>query len=66
MNREDIIRMAREAGLWPAVTDMFPKEVERFAQLVAQAEREACIKACEEEIVRVKRSEEHTSELQSH
>lgn len=40
MNREDIIRMAREAGLWPAVTDVFPKELERFAALVAAAERE--------------------------
>jgi hypothetical protein len=34
MNRDDIIRLAREAGLWPAVTDMFPKELERFAALV--------------------------------
>ncbi len=44
MDREDIIRMAREVGLWPAVTDMFPKELERFAALVAAAEREACAK----------------------
>ena len=41
MTRDDIIRMAREAGLWPAVTDVFPKELERFASLVAAAEREA-------------------------
>ena len=41
MNREDIIRMAREAGLWPAVTDTFPKELQVFAALVASAEREA-------------------------
>jgi len=46
MNRDDIIRMAREAGLWPAVTDVFPKELERFAALVAAAEREACAKVC--------------------
>lgn len=42
MNREDIIRMAREAGLDPDLwnyTDAF----ERFAALVASAEREACI-----------------------
>ena len=43
MNRDDIIRMAREAGLWPAVTDVFPKELERFAALVAEHEREAVI-----------------------
>ena len=47
MNREDIIRMAREAGLDPDLwnyTDAF----ERFAVLVAAAERRACAEACEE------------------
>ena len=47
MNKEDIIRMAREAGLDPDLwnyTDAF----ERFAALVAAAEREACAKACDE------------------
>ena len=39
MNRDDIIRMAREAGLWSAVTDVFPKELERFTTLVAEHER---------------------------
>ena len=54
MNRDDVIRMARESGLlvigtadgseavytWPqGITD----ELERFAALVAAAEREACI-----------------------
>ena len=51
MNRDDIIRMAREAGWrvdsegevlegdgWHIQTDI----VERFAELVAAAEREAC------------------------
>ena len=33
--------MAREAGLWPSVTDTFPEEVQRFAKLVAAAERKA-------------------------
>jgi hypothetical protein len=46
--KEDIIRMAREVGLWPAVTDMFPKELERFAALVAAAEREACAQLVEQ------------------
>lgn len=40
MTREDIIRMAQEAGLWPAVTDTFPKELQVFVALVASAERE--------------------------
>jgi hypothetical protein len=47
MNTEDIISMAREAGLWPSVTDTFPEEVQRFATLVAAAEREECAEACE-------------------
>ncbi len=50
MTRDDIIRMTREVGLWPAVTDMFPKELERFAALVAAAEREACAKVCEDKV----------------
>ena len=48
MTQDEIIRMARDAGLWPGVTDVFPKELERFAALVAAHEREACAKVCEE------------------
>ncbi len=51
MNRDDIIRMAREAGMAPAeiVTDKpviypVPEAIERFAKLVAAAEREECAK----------------------
>jgi hypothetical protein len=49
MNRDEIIRIAREAGIskpW----DQEPvkwETLERFAKLVAAAEREACAKACE-------------------
>ena len=56
MNGEDIIRLAKEAGWrvdsegevlegdgWHIQTDI----VERFAELVAAAEREACAKVCE-------------------
>lgn len=46
MTREQIIRMARDAGLvaapfcrWSAYSD----DLERFANLVAAAEREACV-----------------------
>ena len=61
MNRDDIIRMAREAGsedgsvvrddgkitvLYVAKTSRF---LERFAALVAAAEREACARVCEEQ-----------------
>ena len=40
MNREDIICMAREAGI--IHPEMVDKTLERFAELVASAEREAC------------------------
>jgi hypothetical protein len=50
MNREDIIRMAREAGLHYSgrctLTGM-ESHIERFAALVASAEREACAKLAE-------------------
>jgi len=35
MIQDEIIEMARQAGLWPAVTDIFPKELKAFAKLVA-------------------------------
>jgi hypothetical protein len=57
MNRDDIIRMAREAGCIPRRHPEYwddvqvfatPDVLERFAALVAAAEREACAKVCEE------------------
>ena len=45
MNRDDIIRMAREAcgePAWSGGVEWTWEEVERFANLVAAAEREAC------------------------
>jgi hypothetical protein len=51
MNREDIIRMAREVGI-----EFDPRwgtcytgnvQLERFAALVAEHEREACAKVCD-------------------
>ena len=54
MTREDIIRMAREAGKVRPGVEYMPLEVfERFANLVAAAEREACAKVCEAEGERV-------------
>ena len=54
MNQEDIIRMAREAcdqaprEDWNSTAWVFGDEtLERFAALVAAAEREACAKVCE-------------------
>ena len=56
MNREQIIRMAREAVRLPepqtpqeeAIERALAPIFERFASLVAAAEREECAKACEE------------------
>ena len=49
MTRDDIIRMAREAG-WTEYSLLHAVELQRletFAALVAAAEREACSKVCE-------------------
>ena len=49
MTREDIIRMAREAGKVRPGVEYMPLEVfERFAHLVAAEEREACAKVLDE------------------
>ena len=52
MTRDDIIRMAREAGAFfdgdCSVYDMPEHCFEKFAALVAAAEREACAKLCDE------------------
>lgn len=47
LNRDDIFRMAQEAGAF-VLCDFIEAgemDIERFAELVAAAEREACIKA---------------------
>ena len=53
MTREDIIRMAKEAEAWSLVDHDGIAALERFAKLVAAAEREACAKVCETEGERV-------------
>jgi hypothetical protein len=55
MTRDDIRRMAKEAGIYMGGHPMNPLNVylgdlERFAALVAAAEREACAKVCEKQI----------------
>ena len=49
MTRDDIIRMAREAGYGESMSDLHAPALERFAALIAAAEREACAKVCEAE-----------------
>jgi len=49
MNRDDMIRMAREAGFADTQGVVHVAyQLESFAALVAAAEREACAKVCEE------------------
>jgi hypothetical protein len=51
MNKEDIIRMAREANIKQAIETphlLMVHELERFATLVAAHERESCAKVCDE------------------
>lgn len=51
MNRDDIIRMAQEAGFCHDINNGIylcaPMHIERFAALVAAAERAECAKVCE-------------------
>jgi hypothetical protein len=52
MTRDDIIRMAREAGFADGIAEIMGLEgFYNFAALVAATEREACAKVCEEELV---------------
>ena len=48
MTRDDIIRMAREAWGLHFICESDVTKLERFAALVAAAEREACAKVCDE------------------
>ena len=48
MDKKDIIRMAREAGLAYGTDEKPLGSVTRFAALVAEHEREACAKVCED------------------
>ena len=57
MTKEEILSMAREAGATPYTnrhypdrqTNTFnPEQLGRFAALVAEKEREACAKVCEQ------------------
>ena len=52
MTRDDILRMAREAGFADGVVDIVGFEgFANFAALVAAHEREECVKFCEEQYV---------------
>ena len=56
MKREEMVMMAKEAGICMGNSILLPapngqvEALERFAALVAAAEREACAKVCEEHV----------------
>lgn len=70
MTRDDIIRMAREAGgtvytnrhVDGSAVAFGPESLARFAALVAAAEREACAKVCEERMAYWQRDDNRRDE----
>ncbi|NDC49555.1 MAG: hypothetical protein EBZ61_10850 [Micrococcales bacterium] len=57
MNRDDIIRMAREAGYGEAMADLHAPALQRFAEIVATAEREECARVCDDNAITMPKSE---------
>jgi hypothetical protein len=52
MTQDEIIELARQAGAWETDTGELIKEdlnLQAFAKLVAEREREACAKVCDDE-----------------
>jgi hypothetical protein len=47
MTQDEVIDIAKQAGLPEAIIEMTPIAFERFAKLVAAKEREACALICE-------------------
>jgi hypothetical protein len=48
MTQDEIITMARQAGWSKEYLEFGDERLERFAKLVAQHEREACAKLCDD------------------
>ena len=44
MNKEEIIRLAKEADVWVAVQEPYQAQLERFARLVAATESQAWVR----------------------
>ena len=55
MTQDEIFKMARESDLGFLLGDswLMHHEIEYFAKLVAEKEREACAKVCEELVIEV-------------
>jgi hypothetical protein len=48
MTQDEIIEMAKQADVWVVGQEPYQSQLEAFAKLAAQHEREACAKVCEE------------------
>ena len=48
MTQDEIIKLAKQADVWVVGVEPYQSQLERFAKLVAQHEREACAKVCED------------------
>ena len=60
MTRDDIIRMAIQAGAEQKMHgywSFLEEDIERFAELVAAAEREECAKVCDDNAITMPKSE---------
>ena len=49
MTQDEIIEMARQAGMYQDLNVSFNQSIQNFAKLVAAKEREACQKECLEQ-----------------
>jgi hypothetical protein len=48
MTQDEIIEMAKQADVWVVGQEPYQSQLEAFAKLVSQHEREACAKLCDE------------------
>ena len=48
MKQDEIIEMARQAGMYQDLNVSWNQSIQNFAKLVAAKEREACAKVCED------------------
>ena len=48
MTQEEIIELAKQADVWVAGQEPYQSQLEAFAKLIAEKEREACAKLCED------------------
>ena len=48
MTQDEIIELAKQADVWVAGQEPYQSQLEAFAKLIAEKEREACAKVCED------------------